>query len=51
MVFEANEWTDEMKDAVRMAGGVALAVAGMAGLYFHVEYSGWVLLIGLVIAL
>ena len=31
--------------------GVILALAGMVGLYFKVEYSGWVLAIGLLIAL
>lgn len=25
-----------------------LVLAGMAGLYYHVEYSGWVLFVGLV---
>jgi hypothetical protein len=26
---------------------VALVLAGMAGLYFKIEYSGWVLAVGL----
>jgi fatty acid desaturase len=25
---------------------VALCAVGLAGIYFHVDYSGWVLLIG-----
>lgn len=31
--------------------GVLLAIIGMIGLYFKVEYSGWVLLVGLLVNL
>lgn len=30
---------------------IALVALGMAGLYFKVEYSGWVLAVGLLAAL
>lgn len=30
--------------------GLALVVAGMLGLYLGIEYSGWVLFVGLVVA-
>lgn len=30
---------------------VALTIAGMVGLYFKVEYSGWLLVVGLVSAI
>lgn len=36
---------------VRYAAGLALVVLGMAGLYFKVEYSGWVLAAGLLVVL
>jgi len=34
--------------AQRMAVFAALAIAGMVGLYFKVDYSGWVVFIGVV---
>ena len=33
--------------AVQFLGCVALAIAGMAGLHLDIEYSGWVLFVGL----
>lgn len=29
---------------------ICLTIAGMVGLYHHVEYSGWVLAVGLIVA-
>lgn len=39
-----------MKNASKAATACVLVVVGMAGLYFKVEYSGWVLAAGLLIA-
>lgn len=38
-------------DAVNKVIGAILAVAGLCGLHFNIEYSGWVLAIGLILVL
>lgn len=40
-----------MRVTVQAALSVALVLIGMVGLYFRVEYSGWVLFVGLLAAL
>lgn len=35
----------------RYAAGVAIVAMGMAGLYFKVEYSGWIVAVGLLMVL
>lgn len=40
-----------MKATVQAALSVALILIGMVGLYFKVEYSGWVLFVGLLAAI
>jgi len=37
-----------MKPIAQAIVAVSLTVVGMAGLYFKIEYSGWVLAIGLI---
>lgn len=39
-----------MKHIAKAITAVTLTVVGMVGLYFKVEYSGWVLFLGLMIA-
>lgn len=34
----------------KLVSGVALVCAGLAGLYFKVDYSGWVVFIGCAMA-
>ena len=40
-----------MSGRYRVASAFGLVVAGMVGLYFKVEYSGWVLAVGLLVLL
>ncbi|SEL13614.1 hypothetical protein SAMN05216359_105329 [Roseateles sp. YR242] len=40
-----------MKQVVQAILAIALVALGMAGLYFKVEYSGWVLAGGLMVAI
>jgi hypothetical protein len=35
------------KDVIRGALSVALIAMGLAGLFLHIDYSGWVLFFGL----
>jgi hypothetical protein len=39
-----------MSDTAKSILAGAMVLAGMAGLYFKIEYSGWVLFVGLVAA-
>lgn len=36
---------------MRYAAAIALVAMGMYGIYAHIEYSGWVLAIGLIMTL
>lgn len=36
---------------MRYAAAIVLVAMGMYGLYAHIEFSGWVLAIGLIMAL
>ncbi len=40
-----------MKTIAKAVAAVSIIAIGMAGLYFKVEYSGWVLVIGAFVAL
>lgn len=40
-----------MKDAAKYLSGALLVIAGMVGIYFKVEYSGWVILLGALMCL
>lgn len=40
-----------MKIIAKAILAVSLVALGMVGLYFKVEYSGWVLAVGLLVAL
>lgn len=37
-----------MSKNAKLIAAVSITVIGMAGLYFKIEYSGWVLFVGLV---
>lgn len=39
-----------MREITHACLAVALAAAGMAGLYFKIEYSGWAFAAGLLVA-
>lgn len=42
---------DTVKYVAMQASGVVLTIAGLIGLYFNVEYSGWSLAAGILILL
>lgn len=39
-----------MKYISQAVVAIALVAAGMFGLYHHIEYAGWVLFVGLLVA-
>ena len=39
--------SENVKEIARYAAPVIVIAMGMVGLYFNIEYSGWVLFIGL----
>lgn len=40
-----------MKNTAKYLTGALLVIAGMIGIYFKVEYSGWVIFLGALICL
>jgi hypothetical protein len=40
-----------MREAKKYITGTILVLAGMVGIYFKVEYSGWVIFLGALILL
>ncbi len=39
-----------MKNAAKAVTACTLVIAGLVGLYFKVEYSGWVIFVGALVA-